>query len=404
MLVNTRRLRVRDLNSVQCRRAASQVGAARREKRGAGADHRSKLSGVDPQLRNLCEKFPKTFGRRTDRPENIYHVHSVAVDMLMESIGTMADLDDAVLFEANPGPGVLTRCLLESGVPHLRVFEKNPLFLKELEVALSLDPHLAIALALVDKYTQTSQTCYEMLPILLLDSVVGGAPQMPKFLAFIWVLNKKTFLDRPLKRVRTEVQATKKTPLTPGRFLKFLGGTTATVRYFRDRGKRIGGKKRFLFVSLLYLRSRLWYGDRNASQTAVMMMMLIIVIIIVHLYWQRMCNGQQMHLVHLSPRSDLFDILDPPERLQELVFFIRQNMVKRSAYIIPTLEKWIPGCGPRLIRGGVRVFDRMGDLSPNQVLSVFRLFSSLPEYAHCPFQAAVAREMHPTHDDDHDES
>ncbi|KAM7288552.1 dimethyladenosine transferase 2, mitochondrial [Ixodes scapularis] len=53
--------------------------------------------------------------------------------MLMESIGTMADLDDAVLFEANPGPGILTRCLLKSGVPHLRVFEKNPLFLKELE-------------------------------------------------------------------------------------------------------------------------------------------------------------------------------------------------------------------------------------------------------------------------------
>lgn len=401
MLVNTRRLRVRDLNSVQCRRAASQVGAARREKRGAGADHRSKLSDVDPQLRNLCEKFPKTFGRRTDRPENIYHVHSVAVGMLMESIGTMADLDDAVLFEANPGPGILTRCLLESGAPHLRVFEKNPLFLKELE---GLKQRYPSQLEVVEEdllRLPTLQACDSYGITSRVDALLRGLPPQawkePPCLLVIASLSRKRELS--FLRFLLHVLPQRASLFAIGRidFLLFL---TETEYTYLSASNSDHNFKKYRDVSILY---KLFF-DIEVLGKVPRALFLPLPQKEGKTPDQRMCNGQQMHLVHLSPRSDLFDILDPPERLQELVFFIRQNMVKRSAYIIPTLEKWIPGCGPRLIRGGVRVFDRMGDLSPNQVLSVFRLFSSLPEYAHSPFQAAVAREMPPTHDDDHDES
>ncbi|KAL3213563.1 hypothetical protein MRX96_035331 [Rhipicephalus microplus] len=100
-----------------------------------------------------------------------------------------------------------------------------------------------------------------------------------------------------------------------------------------------------------------------------------------------------LHLLRLVPRSDLWNLAGGPERLHELVFFVRQNMVRRTAYVLPCLEKWIPGCGPRLLReGATRVFERMGDLSPERMLRLFQLFSALPEYTQSAFTAAVARE------------
>ncbi|KAH6925550.1 hypothetical protein HPB50_007102 [Hyalomma asiaticum] len=100
-----------------------------------------------------------------------------------------------------------------------------------------------------------------------------------------------------------------------------------------------------------------------------------------------------LQLLRLVPRSDLWDLAGSPERLHELVFFVRQNMVRRTAYVLPCLEKWIPGCGPRLLReGATRVFERMGDLSPERMLRLFLLFSALPEYSQSAFTAAVARE------------
>uniref|UniRef100_A0A023GEA2 Dimethyladenosine transferase 2, mitochondrial n=1 Tax=Amblyomma triste TaxID=251400 RepID=A0A023GEA2_AMBTT len=105
-----------------------------------------------------------------------------------------------------------------------------------------------------------------------------------------------------------------------------------------------------------------------------------------------------LQLVRLMPRRDLFELVDSVDRLFELVFFVRQNMVRRTAYVLPCLEKWIPGCGPRLLRAGAtRVFERMGDLCPERMLDLFRLFSALPEYPQSAFisAAAAAREIHP---------
>ncbi|CAN8000610.1 unnamed protein product [Ixodes hexagonus] len=399
MLVNTQHLRVGNLVRVHCRRGASQTDATRRVKRGPGADHGSKSSSVDPQLRNMCEKFSKFFGRKTDRPENIYHVHSTAVDMLTENIAAMADLEDAVLFEANPGPGILTKRLLESGVPHLRVFEKNPLFLKELE---ELKQRFPSQLEVVEEdllRLPTLQACDSYGTTSKVDALLRGLPPQawkePPCLLVIASLSRKRELS--FLRFLLHMLPQKASLFAIGR-IDFLFFITDTEYTYLSATNSDHNFQKYRDVSILY---KLFFDIEVLGKVPRALFLPL------PLKDKKTADqaggGQHMHLVHLSPRSDLFDIFDPPERLQELVFFIRQNMVKRSAYIIPTLEKWIPGCGPRLIRGGVRVFDRMGDLSPNQVLSVFRLFSSLAEYTHSPFLAAVAREVHPTHDDDHDE-
>ncbi|KAJ8873724.1 hypothetical protein PR048_024558 [Dryococelus australis] len=100
-------------------------------------------------------------------------------------------------------------------------------------------------------------------------------------------------------------------------------------------------------------------------------------------------NAEWVYLVKCVPRRDFFDAVVPSEQLQQLLFFVRHNMSSRHNRVIPQLERWIPGCGPRVISKGMTIFSRFGDLSPQEILSLFRDFASWPEYSECPFQASI---------------
>ncbi|XP_064485055.1 dimethyladenosine transferase 2, mitochondrial-like isoform X3 [Ornithodoros turicata] len=311
---------------------------------------------TDPEITRVWERFPKILRRRTADPEHIYHVHSAAVELLVKNVNPTSE--EALIFEANPGPGVLTKALLEAGIPQLRVFEKIPVFVGHLELLKEQYPSqldivredfLRLAsISASDEYGVTERT----------SQLLRGVPHLPwknePVVRVVGTLSRKkevTFL-----RFLLHVLPQRASIFAVGRidFLLFISGLEYTV-------------PRRLFLPL----PPKWKPKPN--NVAV--------------------DHDNLFLVRLTPRSDLFELLTPPERLLELVFFIRQNMVKRTAYVIPTLEKWIPGCGPRLIHCGVKVFSRMGDLSPDQMLTLFQQFSALSEYQDSPFIAAVTREM-----------
>lgn len=44
-----------------------------------------------------------------------------------------------------------------------------------------------------------------------------------------------------------------------------------------------------------------------------------------------------LYLVKVTPRRNLFDFV-PPDQLQQLIFFIKQNCISRKSRVIPTLE------------------------------------------------------------------
>ncbi|XP_071453970.1 dimethyladenosine transferase 2, mitochondrial [Hetaerina americana] len=92
-----------------------------------------------------------------------------------------------------------------------------------------------------------------------------------------------------------------------------------------------------------------------------------------------------MYLVKITPRKDLHEIVQGAENLKALWHFVRQCFSVRSNQVIPTLEKWIPGCGPRLIFNNLSIVTEFGELSPPEVLKLFQMFSQWPEYDHCPF-------------------
>ncbi|XP_067616989.1 dimethyladenosine transferase 2, mitochondrial [Eurosta solidaginis] len=131
-----------------------------------------------------------------------------------------------------------------------------------------------------------------------------------------------------------------------------------------------------------------------------------------------------LYLVRIVPRRYLFDIC-PQIDFLGLWYFVKQNCVSRRNRIIPNLEKWIPGCGPRLIINSrqrktvqlkwaedaaieqpkystlcttmnsrdyyqrMNIFTEFGDLSPSQMLTLFRQFRAWPEYSESSFVASL---------------
>lgn len=135
-------------------------------------------------------------------------------------------------------------------------------------------------------------------------------------------------------------------------------------------------------------------------------------------------NPEYLYLVRIVPRRNFLDLC-PIEDLQALWYFVKQNCVSRRNRIIPNLEKWIPGCGPRLIIKGVpsetlkplypnedgvelprystrcttmsnldfypnmNIFTQFGDLSPSQMLTLFTQFRKWPEFSESTFVASL---------------
>ncbi|XP_065371982.1 dimethyladenosine transferase 2, mitochondrial [Calliphora vicina] len=142
----------------------------------------------------------------------------------------------------------------------------------------------------------------------------------------------------------------------------------------------------------------------------------------------RSVNPEFLYLVRIVPRRDIFNYV-APENLPALWYFVKQNCVSRRNRIIPNLEKWIPGCGPRLIINAekaipsvplyddedvaklpkyssrcstisnndfypnINIYTQFGDLNASQMLTLFSLFRKWPEYQDSSFLASFENSM-----------
>ncbi|XP_053698409.1 dimethyladenosine transferase 2, mitochondrial [Sabethes cyaneus] len=125
----------------------------------------------------------------------------------------------------------------------------------------------------------------------------------------------------------------------------------------------------------------------------------------------------EWYLMRIVPRQNLHDFCSP-DNLKLLKFFVYQHLISRKNRIVPAMEKWIPYCGARLILNQnyvpsgaelereeslplflqkssplrkndlperVTIFTEFGELTPSQILAVFDRFISWPEFQQSPF-------------------
>ncbi|GFS71055.1 rRNA adenine N(6)-methyltransferase [Nephila pilipes] len=292
------------------------------------------------------------------------------------------DWKDGYVFEINPGPGNLSRAILKLGVPHLRVFEKNEEFFPLLmdiskeysNFEVIEDDFFSLpSLERAADYTSKNgwNNFFHNIPQLFWKD---GVP----FRIFSIIYSKKSikFLRYLLAALSNQA-----TIFSYGRCELFFLLPQLEYSYLTAEPKENFAMYRWstvlykIFFEIKFLNK---FTPDIISPTP-------------PISSKKMKNGHYFYFVRLTPRLDLFSSLVNDNKLQDFYFFIKHNLVRRSGLVIPVMEGWVPLCGPRLIKEGMNVYTRFGDLSPEQLLMLFNQFSSWPEYEESVFQLSMKK-------------
>ncbi|XP_012226131.1 dimethyladenosine transferase 2, mitochondrial [Linepithema humile] len=94
----------------------------------------------------------------------------------------------------------------------------------------------------------------------------------------------------------------------------------------------------------------------------------------------------QIYVARIEPKIDFYSQLSEKDWLI-FWYFARHHLRRRTNKVIPELEKWVPGCGIRLIAKDYTIFTQFKDLTPAQIMELFIEFKSWPEYENNYFLA-----------------
>lgn len=96
-------------------------------------------------------------------------------------------------------------------------------------------------------------------------------------------------------------------------------------------------------------------------------------------------EDEGIYLVRISPKKDFFDKV-PRKELESFFFFIyTMSRLKRTDSLIVGMERWIPDCGPEIIKHGIHVFARPRELTTEELFLAYKIFISLPSYPESVF-------------------
>ncbi|KAF8794448.1 26S proteasome non-ATPase regulatory subunit like protein [Argiope bruennichi] len=291
--------------------------------------------------------------------------------------------DDGYVFEVNPGPGVLSKALLKAGVPCLRVFEKNEVFLSELKELSKQHSNFEIIEEDFLFLPSLEAKTFDDDSVSYLDAFFKDVPKLSweegaPFRIFSIISNKKSIR---FSRFLLAALSNRCSIFFYGRCELFLVLSHSEYLYLMAEPKENFAIYRW---STVLYRSFFEISVLNKFTPDIFSPS-------PSRHGKKKNEENNFYLVKFIPRSDLFSSLVNNNKLQDFYFFIRHLLVKRTGLVIPTMEGWVPSCGPRLIKEGMNVFTRFGDLSPEQLLMLFNQFSSWPEYEESTFHVSLRR-------------
>lgn len=92
-----------------------------------------------------------------------------------------------------------------------------------------------------------------------------------------------------------------------------------------------------------------------------------------------------LYVVKIEPKIDIFERDFQAEHLILYWYFVKYHTKSTKQRVIPELERWIPGCGYRLIQQNYNIFTQFIDLTPCEIFNLYNNFRSWPEYKNSHF-------------------
>ncbi|XP_051579631.1 dimethyladenosine transferase 2, mitochondrial-like [Myxocyprinus asiaticus] len=364
------------------RKPTSQSGKAERISPSSGSVQRNLSLVAVPlkgQFRPLCRYDPLDLG---DVDENTHKalacksLRRFIVDPALARIVTdhlAGDIEDgkAVIFECNPGPGVLTRALLNHGAQRVVALESEAYFLPELQdLESKLDGQLDVVHCDFFK----------------LDPIGHGSMKPPamyseKLFSNLGIPESHWTADVPVKVVGIFSQRNERSLLW--KLIYCLFERLSIFHYGRVELIMFISKKEY---TKLVTRPR---DYKNYQAFSVL--------------WQMACDIELLHeeplssflttkrngtstskstmsqidnlcLVRITPREDLFSSHLTPLNGSTLVIMVKQCLAKRKSRLIEQINSWSPGSGPDLISKLGFFNDTLtGDVYPDEYKRLFEL-------------------------------
>lgn len=346
-------------------------------------DYMHSKESLKSTLNFLPEKILK---RKRGYQEPIYTVDSEVAKEIANAVADSIQRNIPT-FEINPGIGILSKELLLAGINNLHLCEPSYTFNQQIQILLTDFPTqvqligqdlLSLSkLTYLDKLDGGSRVQH-----LFADVSIGNWTDDPVMI-IIGTLPSLSFIKHLIHCFIHQIGI-----LSYGRPELYV--LMAPRHYFTLTCRRDDGYMHYRSVSVLFQLIFQWNVLMKLPRKA-------------FLPWEakyspkkwsklqeiRSIDFEFMYLVKIVPHRNFFEKVVKVEQLHEFWYFILHHMSSRKNRVIPQLEKWVPGCGPRLISHNMTIYTEFGDLTPQQILSLFHEFSSWPEYPDCSFLSSM---------------